>query len=65
MKTRVVTLEGTYVRNPSTRLYEHEPEQEERLRCPLCIWVSLGIAAWAALIGVGYAIWRAAQALLA
>jgi hypothetical protein len=60
MKTRVVTLDGIFVRNESGF---YEPEHEEHIRCILCIWASLGIAAWAAFIGVGYAIWRVFEAL--
>ena len=64
MKSRVVTLEGTYIRNAKTGFYA-PAEATEHYPCRLCIWIAVDIAAAALLGGAGYAVWQAWLALAA
>lgn len=58
----ISTLDGIFVLNPDTGLYE-PIEPAERYRHAGWIIIGLGLAALAAAIGAGYAIYRVFEAL--
>ena len=64
MKSRVVTLEGTYIRNAKTGFYA-PAEASEHYPCRGCIWIAAAAISWAAALGAGYATWQAWLALAA
>ncbi|TJU85591.1 MAG: hypothetical protein E5Y10_24540 [Mesorhizobium sp.] len=62
MKHTIATLDGVFVRNPKTGLYDPY-DTSTPYPCRLCIWIAAAAVSWAAAIGAGYALHQAWQAL--
>lgn len=62
MKHTIATLDGVFVRNPKTGLYDPY-DASTPYPCRFCIWIAAAAISWAAAIGVAYCIWLAVEAI--